>query len=68
MVRYLLVLVTVIVFPLSVLAQFVERGEYVEVAKGTKLCSNIVPETRKRVLDPGKVFLNVTSKARTNGT
>ncbi|WP_455379107.1 hypothetical protein [Petrachloros mirabilis] len=68
MVRYLLVLVTVIVFPLSGLAQFVERGEYVEVAKGTKLCSNIVPETCKNVLDPEKVFLNVTSKARTNGT
>lgn len=68
MFMYLLVLATVIGFPLSGFAQFVDRGEYVEVAKGTKLCSNAILETSKGILDPGKMFWRVTSKPRANGT
>lgn len=54
--------------PAFAFAQFVDKGEYVEVAKGTRLCSNVILETSKGGLEPGKVFWRVTSKARTNGT
>lgn len=64
----LLVLTIVIGFPLSSLAQFVDKGEYVEVAKGTKLCPKVIVEKSKGVLDPENVYWRVTSKARTNGT
>jgi hypothetical protein len=37
---YVLVVSIVIGFPLSGFARFVDRGEYVEVSKGVKLCSN----------------------------
>ena len=39
MFMYLFVLPIVMGFPHSSFAQFVDKGEYVEVAKGTKLCS-----------------------------
>ncbi len=66
--RYLRVLVIVIGFPLSGFAQFVDRGEYVEVSKGVKLCSDATLDTSNRVLDPENRFWRVTSKARANGT
>jgi len=65
---YLLVLPIVIGLPASGFAQFVDKGKYVEVAKGTKLCSNVIMEQSKGALDPGKVFWRVTSKVRANGT
>jgi hypothetical protein len=65
---YLLALLITIGLPLSVFAQFVERGEYIEVAKGTKLCSNVALETANGMRDRGKVFWRVTSNVRTNGT
>lgn len=65
---YLLALLMTIGLPLSVFAQFVERGEYIEVAKGTKLCSNVALETSNGMRDPGKVFWRVTSNVRANGT
>ncbi|HSB43530.1 MAG TPA: hypothetical protein VLD60_00880 [Nitrospira sp.] len=68
MFMYLLVLPIVMGFPLSGFAQFVERGEYIVVAKGTKLCANMILEQSKGVLDPGKVFWRVTSNVRANGT
>ncbi len=68
MTRYLLVLAIVIGFPLSGFAQFVDRGEYVEVSKGVKLCSNATLDTSNRTLDPEDRFWRVTSKARMNGT
>ena len=68
MFMYLLVLPLVMGFPLSGLAQFLDKGEYVEVAKGTKLCSNVILEISKGALDPGKVFWRVTSSVRANGT
>lgn len=64
----LLVLTIVIGFPLSSLAQFVDKGEYVEVAKGTKLCPNVILEKLKGMLDPENVYWRVTSKMRANGT
>jgi hypothetical protein len=66
--RYLRVLAIVIGFPLSGFAQFVDRGEYVEVSKGVKLCSDVTLDTSNGVLDPENRFWRVTSKARANGT
>ena len=68
MFMYLLVLAIVMGFPLSSFAEFVDKGEYVEVAKGTKLCSNVILEKSKGKLDPEKFFWRVTSSVRTNGT
>lgn len=65
---YLLVLAIVIGFFLSGFAQFVDRGEYVEVSKGVKLCSNAALNTSNGTLDPENRFWRVTSKARANGT
>ena len=66
--RYLLVLGIVLEFPLSGSAQFVDRGEYVVVSKGVKLCSNAALETSNGMMDPENRFWRVTSKARANGT
>lgn len=68
MYRFLLVLALVIGFPLSGVGQFVDRGEYVEVSKGVKLCFNAELDTLNRMLDPEKRFWRVTSKVRANGT
>lgn len=68
MCRFLLVLALVICFPSSGFAQFVDRGEYVEVSKGVKLCFNTDLDTLNRMLDPEKRFWRVTSKVRANGT
>ncbi len=68
MLLYLLVLSIVLGLPLSGFAQIVDKGDYGTVARGTKLCSNVILDTSKGVLDPGKVFWRVTSNARANGT
>jgi hypothetical protein len=68
MFTYLLVLAIVIGCPLSGFAQFVDKGEYVEVAKGTELCPNAILEKSKGMLDPENVYWRVTSKVRANGT
>jgi len=65
---YLLVLTIVIGFPLSGFAQFVDKGEYVEVAKGTELCPGVILDHSKLMLDPENVYWRVTSKMRANGT
>lgn len=65
---YLLVLTIVIGFCVSGFAQFVDRGEYVEVSKGVKLCSNVILDTSNRTLDSESRFWRVMSKARANGT
>lgn len=54
--------------PASGWAQPAGKGQYVEVAKGTKLCSNSTLEQSRGTLDPGKVFWRVSSNVRTNGT
>lgn len=63
-----LLLVIVIGWPVSGFAQVVEKGDYVTVPKGTKLCTNVIMERSKGKLDPGQVFWRVTSNARANGT
>jgi hypothetical protein len=54
--------------PLAVFAEVVEKGDRVEVTKGTRLCSNSKMETSRGTLDPGRVFWRVTSRMRSNGT
>jgi hypothetical protein len=49
-------------------AQLTGKGQYVEVAKGTKLCSNTILEQSRGTLHPGKVFWKVSSNVRANGT
>ena len=44
---YLLVLTIVVGLPLPGFAQFVDKGEYVEVAKSTKLCPNVILEIER---------------------
>ncbi|HSA85309.1 MAG TPA: hypothetical protein VLE46_03940 [Nitrospira sp.] len=65
---YILVLAMVIGSPLSGFAQFVDRGEFVEVSKGVKLCSNATLDTSNRMLDQENRFWRVMSKPRLNGT
>ena len=65
---YLLVFTIVIWFSLSGFTQFVDRGEYVEVSKGVKLCSNAILDISSRRLDSESRFWRVTSKVRANGT
>jgi hypothetical protein len=65
---YLLVFAIAIGSPMSGAAQFVDKGEYVEVAQGTKLCPNVILEKSKGRLDPENVYWRVTSKVRANGT
>lgn len=66
--RYLVVLAIVLGFPMSGFAQFVDRGEYVEVSKGVKLCSPSIVGAKSGILDSEKRFWRVTSKPRANGT
>lgn len=65
---YLLVFAIAIGSPMPGVAQFVDKGEYVEVAQGTKLCPNVILEKLKGRLDPENVYWRVTSKVRANGT
>ncbi len=65
---YLLVFAIIIGFPFPGFAQFVDKGEYVEVTQGTKLCPNVILEKSKGRLDPENVYWQVTSKVRANGT
>lgn len=65
---YMLVLAIVIGLPSSGLAQFVDKGEYVLVSKGVKLCSNVTLDKSNGVLDSENRFWRVMSKARANGT
>jgi len=68
MLMYLLLLPILIGFPVAGLAQFTDKGDIVEVEKGTKLCSNITMEKARGSLDPSRIFWKVTSKMRSNGT
>jgi hypothetical protein len=65
---WLVVLTIIMGLPLSGFAQFVDKGEYVEVAKGTELCRSVLPENLNGMLDSENRFWRVTSKARANGT
>ena len=68
MLMYGLVLAIVIGLPSAGFAQFVDKGDYVLVSKGVKLCSNATLDKSNGVLDPENRFWRVTSKARANGT
>jgi hypothetical protein len=68
MLACLLLIPLLIGFPMSGLAQFSDKGDHVEVQKGTRLCTNIQMEKAKGSIDPGRVFWRVTSKMRSNGT
>jgi hypothetical protein len=68
MMMYPLVFAIVIGLPVSGAAQFVNKGGYVEVKKGTLLCANVTMEQAKGALDPGRVFWKVTSLMRANRT
>ena len=64
----LLVSVMVIGLPAAGLAQFSDRGDHVEVKKGTRLCSSIAVEGIQRTVDQLRTFWRVRSPMRVNGT
>lgn len=66
--RYLLVLATIVGFPMSGFAQFVDRGDFVEVSKGVKLCLSATMDVSNAMFDPENRFWRVMSKLRLNGT
>ena len=66
--RYPLVLAIVLGFSVSGFAQFVDRGNFVEVSKGVKLCSNATMDVSNGMFDPENRFWRVMSKPRLNGT
>lgn len=68
MIMSFFLLLILIGFPLPAFAQYMYKGERVEVGKGTKLCSNVKMEQAKGSQEPGRVFWRVTSKMRSNGT
>lgn len=65
---YVLVLAGIIGFPISGFAQFVDKGEYVVVARGTRLCASVAQGVPSAMLDPEKLFWRVASNVRANGT
>src|ERR1041385_3704474 len=64
----LLVSTMVIALPAAGLAQFSDKGDHVEVKKGTRLCSSIAVEGIPRTADLRRIFWRVTSPMRVNGT
>jgi hypothetical protein len=66
--RHLLLLAIVIGGPATGLAQFTDKGNYVEVNKGTRLCSSIPVDGVRGTLNQRPIFWRVTSAIRANGT
>lgn len=66
--RYLLVSAIVIGVPAAGLAQFRDKGDHVEVKKGTRLCSSIAVDAVRQTLNQRPIFWRVTSPIRANGT
>ena len=64
----LLVSVMVIGVPAVGLAQFRDKGDHVEVKKGTRLCSSIAVDGVRGTLNQRPIFWMVTSSMRVNGT
>lgn len=50
------------------LAQFRDKGDHVEVRKGTRLCSTMGGEGVRETLNRRPIFWRVTSSIRANGT
>ena len=59
---------TVIGSPAAGLAQFRDKGDFIEVKKGTRLCSSIAGDGVRETLNRRPIFWRVTSRIRTNGT
>ena len=64
----LLVFAIVIGLPAAGFAQFSDKGDRVEVKKGTRLCSSIAVDGVPRTGDLRGIFWRVTSPMRVNGT
>ena len=64
----LLVFAMVIGLPAAGFAQFSDKGDRVEVKKGTRLCSSIAVDGVQRTGDLRRVFWRVPSSMRVNGT
>ena len=65
---HLLVTAIVITLPAAGFAQFSDKGDHVEVKRGTTLCSNVSIEGVRDRLDQHRLFWRVTSPMRVNGT
>jgi hypothetical protein len=65
---HLLVVAMVIGVPAAGLAQFSDKGDHVEVKKGTRLCSSIAVDGVRGTLNLQPIFWKVTSPIRANGT
>jgi hypothetical protein len=68
MLLHLLVAAIVIGVPTAGLAQFTDKGDLVEVRKGTKLCSSLAVDGVSGSFNQRRVFWRVTSRMRVNGT
>ena len=64
----LLVFAIVIGLPAAGFAQFSDKGDRVEVKKGTRLCSSIAVDGVPRTVELRRIFWRVTSPMRVNGT
>src|SRR5689334_15961706 len=65
---HLFVSIMVIGVPAVGLAQFSDRGDHVEVKKGTRLCSGKAVDGIRGTLNQRPIFWRVTSSMRVNGT
>ena len=63
-----LVLAMVVGLPAVGLAQFSDKGNNVEVKKGTRLCSSVAVDGVRGTLNQRPIFWKVTSPIRANGT
>jgi hypothetical protein len=68
MLLQLLLSTIVIGMPAAGLAQFRDKGDHVEVKKGTTLCSSIAGDGLRETLNRRPIFWRVTSPMRANGT
>ena len=64
----LFVFAMVIGLPAAGFAQFSDKGDRVEVKKGTTLCSSIAVDGVRGTLNQRPIFWRVTSAIRANGT
>ena len=64
----LFVFAMVIGLPAAGFAQFSDKGDRVEVKKGTRLCSSIAVDGVRGTLNQRPIFWRVTSAIRANGT
>jgi hypothetical protein len=70
MLKVLCLFVSAIVIgvPTVGLAQFIDKGDHVEVRTGTRLCSSVAVDGVRETLNHSPIFWRVTSPIRVNGT